>query len=53
VSNEYRDFIFQRNMERFSQLLAIEKDQKKRATLSQLLREERAKRDKSSLHSEN
>jgi len=43
VSNEDHDFVVQRNIERYSRLLASEKDKQKRATLQKLLSEEQAK----------
>jgi len=43
MSKEYDDFLIQQNIDRFSRLLESEQDPKKRATLSQLLEEERAK----------
>lgn len=43
MSKEYDDFLVQQNIDRFSRLLESEQNPKKRATLSQLLAEERAK----------
>ncbi len=43
MSNDYDDFLIQRNIDRFIRLLESEEDAQKRATLAQLLAEERAK----------
>ena len=43
MSSDDDQFVVQRNMERFKRLLACDKDVSKRATLKQLLREEKAK----------
>ncbi len=45
MSSEYDEFLIQRNIDRFIRLLETEEDAQKRATLSQLLAEERAKID--------
>ncbi len=47
MSKTHDDFLIQRNIDRFTRLLETEDDAKKRATLSQLLEEERAKQDNS------
>lgn len=43
MSSEYDDFLIQRNIDRFIRLLESEENAQKRATLAQLLAEERAK----------
>ena len=43
MSSDDDQFVVQRNMKRFKRLLASEKNANKRATLMQLLREEKAK----------
>jgi hypothetical protein len=43
MSKEYDDFLVQQNIDRFTRLLEAEKNTEKRATLTQLLQEERAK----------
>lgn len=50
MSKEYDDFLIQQNIDRFSRLLESEQDPKMRATLSQLLEEERAKMVGSSMY---
>ena len=47
MSKTHDDFLIQRNIDRFTRLLETEDDTKKRATLSQLLEEERAKQGNS------
>lgn len=52
MSNEYDDFVIQRKIDRFSRLLESEEGAQRRATLTQLLEEERAKIDGASQNSE-
>ncbi len=52
MANENDEFLIQRNIDRFTRLLQSEEDANKRATLTQLLEEERAKQVIASPHSD-